>query len=83
MIIERITKNIMEESQETLLINANVEISATALQAVVENSKLIAGKDKDGRYRLDTAEKVGEMISRFLFEKKFESYAENIDNYPQ
>lgn len=71
----------MEESNETLLINANIEITARALQAVVENSKIIAGKDKDGRYRLDTAEKIGEMISRFLFEKNFESYAEDIGNY--
>lgn len=71
----------MEESNETLLINANIEITARALQAVVENSKIIAGKDKDGRYRLDTAEKIGEMISRFLFEKNFESYAEDVGNY--
>ncbi|QTA80375.1 Uncharacterized protein dnl_26770 [Desulfonema limicola] len=71
----------MEDNRETLLINANIEISAIALQAVVENAKIIAGRDKDGRYRLDTAQKTGEMISRFLFEKDFESYAKDISNY--
>jgi len=71
----------MEDHKKTLLVNTNVEISAIALQAVVENAKIIAGRDKDGRYRLDTAEKLGEMISRFLFEKDFESYAEDIGNY--
>lgn len=73
----------MEDPRPTLIINATVEITAQALEAIVENAKRIVGCDDKGRYHVDTADKVGEMISRFLFEKDFESYAQNIDNFPR
>ena len=71
----------MKGEKETLIINATVEISVDALGAIVENAKRMAGRNEKGWYRVDTAAKVGEMISRFLSEKDFESYAENPDNY--
>ncbi len=71
----------MKEKKETMLINANVEITPESLRAVVENAKAIAGKDERGVYRVDTAELVGEMISKFLLEKDFESYAKDRSNY--
>lgn len=73
----------MEDPRPTLIINATVEITAQALEAIVENAKRVVGCDEKGRYHVDTADKVGEMISRFLFEKDFESYARNIDNFPR
>jgi hypothetical protein len=73
----------MEDPRPTLIIHARVEISAQALEAIVENAKKIEGCDERGRYHVDTADKVGEMISRFLFEKDFESYAQNIQNFPR
>lgn len=73
----------MEDPRPTLIINATVEITAQALEAIVENAKRVVGCDDKGRYHVDTADKVGEMISRFLFEKDFESYAQNIDNFPR
>ncbi len=71
----------MAESGEILRINATIDIRAEALQAVVSNAKEIAGKDEKGVYRVDTYEKLGEMISRFLEEKDFLSYAREIENY--
>lgn len=71
----------MKREGKTLVINATVEISAHALEAIVGNAKRMAGRDEKGRYRVDTAGKVGEMISRFLSEKNFDSYAENPENY--
>ena len=73
----------MEDPRPTLVIQARVEITAQALEAIVENAKKIAGCDERGRYHVDTADKVGEMISRFLFEKDFESYAQNMENFPR
>ncbi|MEZ4528326.1 MAG: hypothetical protein R2941_20625 [Desulfobacterales bacterium] len=70
----------MEREKETLVINATVEISAPALEAIVENAKAMAGRNEKGHYRVDTAGKVGEVISRFLSEKDFESYAQNPEN---
>ena len=71
----------MDEVKQTIKVHANVEITLASLQAIVENAKAIAGKNEKGVYRVDTADKVAEMISRFLLEKDFESYVSNIDNY--
>ncbi|MGD9105886.1 MAG: hypothetical protein PVJ50_04075 [Desulfobacterales bacterium] len=73
----------MNESKETLTVNVNIEITAASLKAIVENAKKIEGRDKKGVYRIDTADKVSEMISQFLLENDFESYAKNIENYPR
>ncbi len=69
------------ETRQTIKVHANVEITVAALQAVVENAKAVAGKDEKGVYRVDTADKVSEMISKFLLENDFESFVSNINNY--
>jgi len=73
----------MSESKQTLLVSADVELTPEALQAIVYYAKEIAGPDEKGVYRVDTAGKVGEMISKFLHEKDFEAYVQDIDNYPR
>ncbi len=70
----------MTGEKETLEVNVNVEITAVSLQAIVENVKKNTGRDSKGIYRVDTADKVSQIISRFLFEKDFESYAKDIKN---
>ncbi len=71
----------MAESRDTIVVHANVEITRNTLQAIVENAKKVSGPDAKGIYRVDTADKVSEMISRFLLENDFESYAMDIKNY--
>ena len=71
----------MPEKKETLLVRANVEMTAASLQAIVENAKRISGPSEKGGYRVDTADMVSEMISRFLLENDFENFAKNVDNY--
>ena len=73
----------MSTSKETILVRVNVELVTEALQAIVRIAKEITGPDERGIYRVDTADKVGEMISKFLLEKDFESYVQEIDNYPR
>ncbi len=73
----------MSESKETIMVNVNVEMTAASLKAIVENAKKIEGRDEKGVYRIDTADKVSEMISQFILENDFESYAKNIENYPR
>jgi len=68
------------EEKELIAVNVNIELSVTALQTIVENARKIAGRDKKGVYRIDTADEVSKIISRFLLEKDFESYANCIDN---
>ena len=70
----------MADTKNTVVVNANVEISVVSLKSIVENAKKIVGRDSKGYYRVDTAEKVSRVISRFLSENDFESYAKDIKN---
>ena len=71
----------MNEFKELVTVRVNIDLTAASLQAVVENAKKIAGHNEKGIYRVDTAEWVNKMVSRFLIENDFESYAYNIENY--
>lgn len=73
----------MEEQPDTLKIHVNLDIAARALQVIVANAKVLAGRDEKGHYRVDTADLTGELISRFLIEKDFEAYVRDIGNYPR
>jgi hypothetical protein len=73
----------MSESKGTITVNVNVEMTTASLQAIVENAKKVEGRNEKGVYRIDTADKVSEMISNFILENDFESYAKNIENYPR
>ena len=73
----------MPESRQMIKINAVLEITAESLRIIVDQAKKMTGKDEKGVYRVDTADKVGEMISKFLLEGNFESYAKNPDNYTE
>ena len=71
----------MTEPKEMIAVHVNVEITIASLQTIVENVKRIAGHDENGVYRVDTADKVSEMISQFLLENDFEGYVKNIEHY--
>jgi hypothetical protein len=71
----------MTDDTPTVRVHVNIELSAASLQAVVTNSKKKAGRDEQGRYRVDTADALSALISTFLREKGFEAYAQDIDNY--
>ncbi|MCP4690526.1 MAG: hypothetical protein GY859_20895 [Desulfobacterales bacterium] len=71
----------MTETTDLITVHVNVEMTAASLQAIVENAKKMAGRDEKGYFRVDTADKVGELISRFLLEKNFESHVKDLTNY--
>ena len=72
----------MPNHKDIIEVNVNVKMPVIALQTIVENSKKIVGPDKEkGYYRIDTADKVSEMISKFLLENNFEKFVQNIDNF--
>ena len=66
---------------DTVVVNANITITAAALQNIVANAKANAPKNEKGYYQVDTADKVSEMISKFLLEMDFEEYVSNSNNY--
>jgi hypothetical protein len=72
----------MSEAIDTIEIHTNVIMTTKSLTSIVENSKRISKRNEKGHYQLDTADAVGKMISRFLLERDFESFAEDQNNYP-
>ena len=68
-------------NSDKLAVHVNVEISAAALQAIVANAKRLAAIDADGICRVDTADQVSMMISRFLKDKDFDNYVLDLKNY--
>ncbi len=71
----------MPDTKKMLTIHSTLSIPADALETIVGNAKKITGRNEKGYYRVDTADMVSEMISRFLLEKDFISWAEDLDNY--
>lgn len=71
----------MPQSEDTIAVNVVVEMTTASLKAIVENAKHISGRNEKGHYTVDTADKVSEMISRFLLENNFEAFVTNHDNY--
>jgi len=71
----------MPQSEDTIAVNVVVEMTAASLRAIVEQAKRLSGRNEKGHYTVDTADKVSEMVSRFLLEKDFEAFATNHDNY--
>lgn len=71
----------MPENIPLVRVHVNIELSAVSLQAVVANSKKKTGADERGRYRVDTADALSDVISKFLQENGFDKFAQDIDNY--
>jgi len=76
-----VKQKMMESNQkERIAVHVNIEITVTALQQIVENAKAIVGHDEKGRYRVDTADEVSKIVSRFLLENDFDTYVKCIDH---
>lgn len=71
----------MSENSQMIRVHVNIELSAAALKAVVANSKKKAGADGNGHFRVDTADALAALISRFLREREFDRFAEDMANY--
>jgi hypothetical protein len=72
----------MSDPIDTIEVRANVIVTTASLKAIVENMKKMASRDEKGHYRVDTADAVNKMISRFLLERDFEAFARDEGNYP-
>lgn len=71
----------MTDNPPQVRVHVNIELAATSLQTVVSNSKKNAGKDEQGRYRVDTADILSDLITKFLHEKNFDAFVQNENNY--
>ena len=66
---------------DNVLINVNLEIPGPTLQMIVQTAKSLKGPNARGHYRIDTAELVSHLISRFLLEGGFADYVAESRNY--
>lgn len=71
----------MSKRSPLVKVHVNIELSAESLQAVVANSKKMAGTDEKGRYRIDTADALAALISTFLRDKDFDAFVKDVKNY--
>lgn len=71
----------MTQESPTVRVHVNIELSASAIQAVVANAKKKTSPDNQGRYRVDTADALGDLISAFLRKKNFDAFAKDEENY--
>jgi hypothetical protein len=78
---KRIWEKKLSSTDGKIFINVTIDILPSTLKTIVENAKKIVGADEKGIYRVDTAEKVNEMVSAFLTEYDFDEYVKNPDNY--
>ena len=71
----------MSDNSPLVRVHVNIEIAAGAIQAVVANSKKQAGSNETGHQRVDTADALADLISKFLQERNFVDYASDSNNY--
>ena len=71
----------MAQSPEKVTVHVKIDVSAEALQTVVAVAKKLVGRDAKGHFRVDTADVLSELISRFLVEKDFAGFVQNEDLY--
>ncbi|MGA6927596.1 MAG: hypothetical protein WBY88_18045 [Desulfosarcina sp.] len=71
----------MSDNSSLVRVHVNIEMSASALQTVVANAKKKVGPDAQGRYRVDTADALAALISKFLREKAFDEFVRDEKNY--
>lgn len=71
----------MSESSPSVRVHVNIELSAASLQWVVANAKKKAGANEQGRYRVDTADALSALISKFLENNRFDDFVRDLDNY--
>jgi len=71
----------MSNSEKTITINAIIDIQTDTLETIVANETKAARSSKIKSRAIDTAGKIGELISRFLIENDFDSFAKDTLNY--
>lgn len=68
-------------SQSTLRVHLNIEIPEAALQTIVSRCKAHTARDEKGHYRVDTADKVSELVSKYLQRDEFITFVDDPRHY--
>ena len=71
----------MMGERPTLRVNVNIELPETALQIIVSRCKAHTEPDAKGHYRVDTAGKVSELVSKYLQSEAFLEFVDDPAHY--
>ena len=71
----------MTDAIDTIEVHANIIMTTESLKTIVKNTKKMVGMNEKGHYKVDTADAVSGMVSRFLLEMDFESFVKDEKNY--
>lgn len=71
----------MTDKPGTVRVNVTIDISGDTLQTIVQTAKDIKGRNEKGHYRIDTADLLEDLVSRFIAEKSFDAYVADRGNY--
>ena len=71
----------MVNEDNTLRVNVTLEIAGETIQTIVQTAKSLVGRTEKGHYRIDTADLLEDLLSKFIAEKGFEAYVADRENY--
>ena len=71
----------MTDAIDTIEVHTNIVMTTESLKTIVKNTKKMIGKNEKGHYKVDTADAVSGMVSRFLLEMDFETFVKDERNY--
>ena len=71
----------MTDAIDTIEVHVNIVMTTESLKTIVDNTRKMIGKNEKGHYKVDTADAVSGMVSRFLLEMDFESFVKDEKNY--
>jgi hypothetical protein len=66
-----------------IMVRVNVGMSEEAIQTIVQLAKAEVGPDHRGVYHVDTADKVGMVVTEFLEAKDFDAYLRGLATTPK
>jgi hypothetical protein len=71
----------MTDAIDAIEVHANIVMTTESLKTIVKNTKKMVGTNEKGHYKVDTADAVSGMVSRFLLEMDFKSFVKDEKNY--
>ncbi|MGD9332995.1 MAG: hypothetical protein PVJ53_16905, partial [Desulfobacterales bacterium] len=58
-----------------------IDIAGETLQTMVQTAQEIVGRNAQGHYRIDTADLLEDLLTKFIEEKGLRAYVADRDNY--
>ena len=71
----------MGNSSDMVRINVTIDISGGTLQTIVQTARDMVGRNEKGHYRIDTADLLEDLLSRFIATEGFHAFAADPKNY--